>query len=369
MAEPATRGERNDLTDVAGMAVGHHQRTGRGWRTGTTVVLPPPGTVGGADVRGGGPATRDTDALAPTTMVEEVDAVCFTGGSAYGLDAAGGVMAWLEERGRGFRVGDEPGRVVPIVPTAAVFDLGPGASFTNRPDGSFGRRAAASAWSGRRRPVVQGSVGAGAATHAGPLKGGVGSASAVLPGGVTVGALVVLNSAGSVLDARTGDLWGARLGFRGEFVLRRPSRADLAAFLAERAAAERAARDEARDVVGSGPFNTTLVAVAVDARLTKPECVRLAGAGHDGLARAVSPAHGYTDGDIAIGLATGAHDLAEAAPDGHLRPDRSRFGELTQLYGVAADVVSRAIVHAVLAATPTPELATYADRFPSALRR
>ena len=109
--------------------VGHHQRTGRGWLTGTTVVLPPPGTVGGVDVRGGGPGTRETDPLHPLNMVSEVDGICLTGGSAYGLDAAGGVMAWLEQRGRGFRIGHQPHHVVPIVPAAVIFDLGAGGVF------------------------------------------------------------------------------------------------------------------------------------------------------------------------------------------------------------------------------------------------
>ncbi len=367
MGAPVSTGARNDITDVAGVSVGHHQRRGRGWLTGTTVVLPPPGTVGGCDVRGGGPATRDTDALAATTMVQHVDAVCFTGGSAYGLDAAGGVLAWLEERGRGFRVAEEAGRVVPIVPTAALFDLGLGGAFGNRPDASFGHRAAAAA--ARARPLRQGTVGAGTGAHAGPLKGGVGSASAVTAGGVTVGALVVVNSAGSVLDPRTGELWGARLALDGELgPLRRPSRAELAAFAADPTGAGSTAAGPtgAGTAVGQAPFNTTLVVVATDAPLTKPECVRLAGAGHDGLARAVSPAHGYTDGDIVVGLATGAVALAGPVDVGLLRPDSARVARLGDLFGVAADVVSRAIVHAVLHATPAGGLATYAERFPSA---
>jgi putative pantetheine hydrolase len=133
-------GPRNDLTDVAGIAVGHFQRRGRGWLTGTTVVIPPVGTAGGVDVRGGGPGTRETDLLDPVNMVPAVDAICLTGGSAYGLDAAGGVMAELERRGRGFQIGAQPGNVVPIVPTAVVFDLAAGGSFANRPDASFGAR-------------------------------------------------------------------------------------------------------------------------------------------------------------------------------------------------------------------------------------
>lgn len=350
MATTVRVGRRNDLTDVAGVAVGHHQRTGRGWLTGTTVVVPPPGTVGGADVRGGGPATRDTDALAPTTMVSHVDAVCFTGGSAYGLDVAGGVMAWLEEQGRGFRVGEETGSVVPIVPTAAVFDLGVGGRFANRPDASFGYRAAAGA---RVRSVRQGTVGAGTGTRAGSLKGGVGSASAVTATGVTIGALVVVNAAGSVLDDRTGELWGARLGLGEEFGRRRrPARAEVAAFAA--------------DPTRGAPFNTTLAVIATDARLSKPECVRLAGAGHDGLARAISPVHGYTDGDIVVGLATGGLELADPANDGRLRPADPRFALLGPLFAVAADAVSRAIVHAVLHASSAGPLLSYAERFPSA---
>lgn len=345
-------GERNDITDVAGVAVGHHQRSGRGWLTGTSVIVPPPGTVGATDVRGGGPATRETDALAPTTMVSHVDAVCFTGGSAYGLDAAGGVMAWLEEQQRGFDVGPLPHQVVPIVPTAAIFDLGVGGNFANRPDAAFGHRAARTA---RETTVPQGTVGAGTGAHAGALKGGVGSASAVLGSGVTVGALVVVNSAGSVIDPRSGELWGARHGIGDEFAgVGTPSRADV-----------RAASEAAR---GERMRNTTLVAVATDATLSKPECHRLAGAGHDGMARAISPVHGFTDGDIVIGLATGAQELPEGARSGVLQPSTARFADLGALLAVAADVVTRAIVHAVLSATGAGGMVAYLDRYPSAVR-
>ena len=199
----AAPGARNDLTDVSGIRVGHHHRIGRGWRTGTTVVLPPAGTVGAVDVRGGGPGTRETDALDPRNLVAHVHAVCLTGGSAYGLSAADGVMAWLEEHGVGHLVGDDPTRVVPIVPTAVLFDLGRGGQYRHRPDPSFGRAAAAAAARGRRpAPVVEGSVGAGAGASAGGAAGGVGSASAVLPDGTTVAALVAVNAAGGVFDPR-----------------------------------------------------------------------------------------------------------------------------------------------------------------------
>ena len=345
-------GPRNDLTDVGGFAVGHHARRGRGWLTGTTVVLPPPGTVGGVDVRGGGPGTRETDLLHPLNMVNRVDAICLTGGSAYGLDAAGGVMAWLEAHGRGFQIGTEPHQVVPIVPTAVVFDLGAGGDFSKRPDAEFGPRAAETANS---RQVRQGTVGAGTGAHAAALKGGVGSASVVLDSGVTVAALVVVNSGGSPVDPATGELWGARYGIAGEFAgLRRPSRADLRSFRAL--------------PWPPSASNTTLAVVATDADLTKPECGRVAGAGHDGMARAISPIHTYTDGDVVFTLATGDRPVPPAPSDGFIRPAVTRFTQLAPIISAAADVVARAVVHATLAATSAGTMASYFDQLPSAVR-
>lgn len=350
MGDQLRTGARDDLTDVDGVAVGHHQRVDDGWCTGTTVVLPPAGTVGGVDVRGGGPATRETDALAATTLVQEVDAVCLTGGSAYGLDAAGGVMAWLADRHRGFRVGAEAHQVVPIVPAAAIFDLTVGGSFTERPDAGFGRHAAEAATAGG---VVQGSVGAGTGARAGTLKGGVGSASAVTASGATVAALVVVNSAGSAVDPATGELRGARYRPVGDLAgLRAPSAKDLAAFLGAEAA--------------PAPFNTTLVVVATDARLTKAECVRLAGSAHVGMARAIDPVAGYTDGDVAFGLATGAFDLPAAPGGDPLRPTGDRLAPLGDVMAAGADAVTRAVAHAVLAATTLAGVVSYRDTFPSA---
>ncbi|MET0144366.1 MAG: P1 family peptidase [Ilumatobacteraceae bacterium] len=348
-------GARNDITDVEGVAVGHHSRRGRGWLTGTTVVVPPRGTVGGVDVRGGGPGTRETDLLDPINMVTHVDAICLTGGSAYGLDAAGGVMAWLEARGRGFQIGAEPHHVVPIVPAAVVFDLGAGGDFSKRPDAEFGRRAAAAA---RSRRVAQGTVGAGTGAHAAALKGGIGSASAVLPSGVTVAALVVLNSGGSPVDPSTGELWGTRHGLGDEFrALRRPSRADLRAF-----------RALPWPPQPPSATNTTLAVIATDAELSKAECGRVAGAGHDGMARAINPIHTYTDGDVVFTLATGRREVPAAPTDGFIRPAVARFTQLAPIIAAAADVVARAIVHAALAATSAGPMSSYADQLPSALR-
>ena len=347
-------GDHNDLTDVAGLAVGHHQRTGRGWATGVTVVLAPPGTVGGVDVRGGAPGTRETDLLDPRNLVEHVDAVCLCGGSAYGLRAVTGVVDWLEARGRGFPVGPEPHQVVPIVPAAVLFDLGVGGRFDARPDEGFGRSAAARA---RRAPVAQGCVGAGTGARAGGLKGGVGSASVRLPDGSTVAALVAVNAAGRTVDPRTGELYGARDGLPGEFAdLARPSRADVRAAVAAEAPPP--------------PLNTTLAVVATDAALAKHECARLAGSGQDGLARAIRPVHLMSDGDTVFALSTGTVELPApgVAPSPTTRVGDSRTARLNQLLAAGADVVSRAVVHAMLHARSMAGLTAYLDRYPSAAR-
>lgn len=356
MSAPPTGvpGPHNDITDVAGISVGHHQRVGRGWLTGTTVVVPPPGTVGGVDVRGGGPGTRDIDTMHPVNLVNRVDAICLSGGSAYGLDAATGVVDWLAERNVGFPVGPEPHHVVPIVPSAVLFDLGVGGDFAHRPDASFGRRAVAAA---RTSPVRQGTVGAGAGAHAERLKGGIGSASVVLPNGVTVAALVALNSSGNVFDPRTGALLGIDRGLGREFGhIRTPSKADVTA------------HHDHPPVVA--PLNTTLAVVATDVALEKHECTRMAICAHDGMARAINPVHTYVDGDVAFALATGARPVPddEQMLGGAIRPGFTRPLQLNVLFAAAADVVCRAIVHAALAATTAQTLVSYLDRFPSAHR-
>jgi putative pantetheine hydrolase len=343
--------------------VGHYQRAGRGWLTGTTVILPPDGTVGGVDVRGGGPGTRETDALHPVNLVDRVDAVCLSGGSAYGLAAADGVMGWLAERDVGYQLGPDPHHVVPIVPAAVLFDLGAGGHFANRPDASFGARAAGAA---RAATVRQGTVGAGTGAHAQLLKGGIGSASVVLPNGVTVGALVALNSSGSVFDPATGRLWGLDRGVGDEFShVGRPARADLARHRA--------------DPLSRPPLNTTLAVVATDAALTKAELTRMAALGHDGMARAIDPIHQYVDGDVVFTLATGVRPVPIELPpearwgrDTDPEPDEAtatafRPMALTPILAAAADTVTRAIVHAALAATSAGQMVSYRDRFPSAV--
>jgi putative pantetheine hydrolase len=344
-------GPRNDLTDVEGLRVGHHHRIGRGWRTGTTVVLPPPGTTGAVDVRGGGPGTRETDALDPRNVVSEVHAVCLSGGSAYGLATADGVMTWLAERGIGYPVG-EPSWVVPIVPAAVVFDLGRGGSFASRPDASFGYRATVAAARPRRpAAVVEGSVGAGAGAVAGGIAGGIGSASIVLPGGPIVAALVVANGVGSVFDVRTGGLHGAPLLLRGELRLRRPSAAQVRA----------AAASLTPGTTAPPPLNTTLGVVATDIALSKAQLQKIAGAAHDGLARAVRPAHLMSDGDTFFALSTGA-----LAPD---TDDTDPVRAFNTVLAAVADVVTRAIVRAIVVAVGRPGVPSYRELFPDSVTR
>lgn len=339
------------ITDVAGIAVGHHQRSSGRWRTGTTVVMCPEGAVAGCEVRGGGPGTRETDALAPWNLVEEIHAVCLTGGSAYGLAAADGVMEHLAARGLGFRVGAAPTEVVPVVPTAVIFDLGRGGNFTHRPDPGFGARAAAAATT---RDRTRGSVGAGTGAMAGGLRGGVGTASTRvhIPADddgpaleITVGALCVVNARGSLIDPASGAPWVPHPS------VRRPTANDRRAFAEHRSGAT--------DAAGSAPLNTTIGVVATDAHLTRPEATRLAMSGHDGLAHAIRPVHTLADGDTIFSMST-----RRIAID---RPDR--LGVVNAILGAAADTVALACVDAIVNATGARDAVAYADLCPSAIRQ
>ncbi|MFF4824389.1 P1 family peptidase [Streptomyces sp. NPDC001312] len=317
------------LTDVEGVRVGHATRTGGGWLTGTTVVLAPEGgAVAAVEVRGGGPGTKETDALDPRNLVRTVEAVVLTGGSAYGLDAASGVMAWLEERGRGVRVGPDPSHVVPVVPAACVFDLGRGGDFRARPDAVTGRAAVEAAAASEVGGLVpEGCVGAGTGAAVGPLKGGVGTASTVLDSGITVAALAVANAVGSAVDPETGVLYGEL--FQGPV--------DYPDARVHEAARRRLAEAAARNT--PPPLNTTLAVVATDAELTKAQAQKLAGTAHDGIARAVRPVHLLNDGDTVFALATGARPLDPGSPLA-----------LNEILAAGADQVTRAIVRAVRAA-------------------
>ncbi|KGN37369.1 P1 family peptidase [Knoellia subterranea] len=318
-------GPLNALTDVAGIRVGHVTRDEPGWLTGVTVVVPPSGTVGGVDVRGGAPGTRETDLLDPTRLVDCVDAVVLSGGSAFGLATADGVMQASYAAGLGWPTNPEsPAEVVPIVPAAVVLDLGRGGSFAHAPTADDGHRAYGSATDG---PVPQGNVGGGTGARAGGLKGGVGTAS-IRIGEHTVGALVVVNAMGSPC-APDGSLYAVRSGLADEFAsVPPPNPAAAQAYWEALAAAEAELR---------AGMATTIGVVATDATLTKAQCRKLAEVSHDGLARALNPVHTAYDGDTIFTLATGERD----AP-GDL--------DLVHLQAAAADCVARAIGHAMLAA-------------------
>ncbi|MDO5740511.1 MAG: P1 family peptidase [Ornithinimicrobium sp.] len=357
-----TPGATNTLTDVEGLRVGHHQRTGEGYLTGTTVVLcPPEGALAGVDVRGGGPGTRETDLLDPSNLVDRVHAVTLSGGSAFGLAAADGAMRWLFERGRGFDVhGTGEGHVVPIVPAAVIFDLGRGGRWGATPGQEFGALACADAEAASTAQQL-GCLGAGTGAQvAGGLKGGIGAASAVLPDGTVIAALMVLNAVGSTVDPRTGELYGARHLLPGDLddipglargaTLRPPAADEVAR-----------SRELALDAGADGrprTLATTIGVVATDVALSTTQCRRLAMSGHDGMARAVVPVHTMYDGDTIFGLSTARRGPADPLTF-HL------------LQHAAGEVVTRALVRATLAAasvtTPAGSWRSYPDAFPSAL--
>ena len=342
----------NAITDVGGIRVGHYQRLdpdaslGGGWARGVTVVLAPPGTVGAVDCRGGAPGTRETDLLDPANTVRFVDAVLLAGGSAYGLAAADGVMRFLEERERGVAM---DGGVVPIVPGAVIFDLPVGA-WECRPTAEFGYAACVAAEDGTAMGV--GSVGAGVGARAGVLKGGVGTASTTLPCGVTVGALVVVNSAGEVADRATGLPWMADL--IDEFALRPPPAEQVDAF----------AQLPTASTPLQNPLNTVIGVVATDAALSPGACRRVAVAAQDGLARTVRPAHTPYDGDTVFALATGAVEVPPAADaPASFSPEMRLAAEVG---AAAADCVARAVLVGVFAADSVAGIPTYRDVLPGA---
>ncbi|QKT06867.1 P1 family peptidase [Gordonia sp. X0973] len=359
----STPGDR--ITEVAGIGVGHHTRldaevvlgtpesAGSGWATGTTVVTVPPGAAVAVDVRGGGPGTRETDLLDPANTVQTAHAIVLSGGSAFGLAAADGVMLGLEERGIGLPM-DTLGHVVPIVAGAVIFDLLVG-DWSARPDATFGAAALAAAGP----DFATGTVGAGTGARAGALKGGIGTASITFDegaaAGITVGALIVANPVGDVLDPATGLPWGAGESDLRYYGLQPPSESDRAALGAARAK--------------STPLNTTIGVVATDADLDQACTKRIAMAAHDGLARAIVPAHSPLDGDTIFAVATGAtpgsaRDALRGLTPPGMHPDVAIVAAVS---AAAATVTQRAIVNAVLAADPVAGLPALRELLPSAL--
>ncbi len=312
VAAQGSRPPNQTLTAVAGISVGHHTLSER--PTGCTVILVEGDATGGVSQRGGAPGTRETDLLNPLNMVDKVNAVVLSGGSAFGLDAASGTVRWLEEHNIGWQT--RWGRV-PIVPAAILIDLAVGDNPRVRPTADCGYRAAASAGSA---PVTEGTIGAGAGATVGKfgggraMKGGIGSAAIILPNGLVVAAIVAVNAAGDIIDPRTATIVAGGLKPDGTFV-------------------------DARSLLRLGGVvqpptpgeNTTIGVVATNARLTKAEAGRMALMADDGLARAIYPSHTTGDGDTIFSLATGKWD-GEAS--------------VSVIGALAADALAEAIVRA-----------------------
>ena len=317
---------------IEGFEIGHHTADQAGWLTGTTVIIATAGAVGGVDVRGGAPGTRETDLMRPTALVDLVQAVVLTGGSAYGLSAVDGVMAGLERAGLGFPVGQKPSEVVPIVPAAVIFDLGRGGVFGDRPTAQFGASALGAASTSR---PASGCVGGGTGAVCGGLKGGFGYAEKRLDIGDSIAAVAIVNGSGSPFDPRTGRLWADRLA-----LLPRPTEAGKAAFAAAHASTQRR-------------LNTVIGAVLTDASLTKVQANKLAAVAHDGLARAVRPVHSMTDGDTIFSLASGRRS--------HNPDVTAALRDFNNLLAAAADVFNDACLDGLLAATNRGEWRSYRD--------
>jgi L-aminopeptidase/D-esterase-like protein len=319
------------LTDVAGVKVGQFTDTRR--PTGVTVVLVERGAICGVDVRGGAPGTRETDLLDPRNLVDRVHGVVLAGGSAFGLDAATGVVRYLEEKGVGFPTGAGP---VPIVPAAVLYDLLVGDPKV-RPDAAAGYEAARTATPG---PVLEGSIGAGAGATVGKLFGfgsamasGLGTASLRLPNRAVVAALVAVNAVGDVVDPATGQVVAGARAPEG-----RGFRRALDALAA--------GRPPGAPLAGQ---NTTLAVVATNVVLNKAQAGKVAQMAHDGLARAIHPVHTPWDGDVVFALSTG--EVALDSPD-------------LVVGSLAAEVLSRAVLRAVRAARGRPGLPAAADPLP-----
>ena len=308
-------GPTSSITDVKGLTVGHFTDTRR--PTGCTVIITPDGAVAGVDVRGAAPGTRETDLLHPSNLVDRVHAIMLAGGSAWGLDAASGVMRWLEENQIGLPVGFG---LVPIVPAAVLFDL-PVGDARIRPDASAGYAACVAA---SRKPPLEGNIGAGTGALVGKIfglkramKGGIGSA-AITVNGITVGAIIACNALGDIINPATGKLLaGART-------------ADGATLVDSRAAL--IAGETPKSVMAG--TNTTISVVATDAVLSKAQAHRLALVAHDGLARSINPVHTLSDGDTLFALGTGKAGTS---------------ADMMLLSTLAAEVTAMAVVRAIMA--------------------
>ena len=315
------------ITDVDGIKVGHFTEPRR--PTGCTVILYERGAVAGVDVRGSAPGTRETDLLKPTNLVDKVNAIVLSGGSAFGLDSATGVMRYLEEHDAGFAT--SAGKV-PIVPAAILYDLNVGDGKI-RPNADAGYKACTSAKSGA---IEEGSVGAGTGATIGkigggkPMKGGIGTSSIRLANGLVVGAIVAVNCVGDVIDPKTGKIVAGARTADGKSFLN-----IMETFRSGRGAA---AVPPAQ--------NTTIGVIATNARFDKTQMTKIAEMAHDGMARAINPTHTPSDGDTLFAMSTGASNVA---------------ANLTAIGALAAEAVSEAILRAVKKAKSVPGFPSYTD--------
>lgn len=326
----AAPGPRNLITDVPGLKVG--QAHDEAARTGVSVILPDDRAVAACDVRGGGPGTRETDALAPENLVDAVDAIVLSGGSVYGLAAADGVVAWLGAQGRGYGLVSAGGVPrSPVVPSAILYDLANGGARDWGEDPPY-RRLGRAAVVGAGLDFQLGTAGAGYGAMAGGFKGGTGSASIVSADGISVGALVCVNSFGSVVAADGRTFWAAPFEVGDEFGGLGP--AGLAGAADEWGLAKTDPRSR---------MNTTIACVATDAALTPAQAKRVAVMAQDGLARAIRPVHAPFDGDVVFAISTARRPLPEAADF-----------TVTRIGALAADVLARAVARGVYAAQAWP---------------
>ncbi|WP_304187440.1 P1 family peptidase [Phenylobacterium aquaticum] len=333
----AAPGLRNLITDVPGLQIGQAQDVAA--RTGVTVILPDNRAVASCDVRGGGPGTRETDALNPENLVDAVDAIVLAGGSVYGLAAADGVTAWLGARGRGYGLVTRPGvPPSPVVPAAILYDVANGGDRDwgeEPPYRRLGREAVAAAG----LEFDLGTAGAGYGAMAGSLKGGTGSASVVAADGLTVGAIVAVNSFGAVTAPGGRAFWAAPY--------------ELAAEFGGLGAGGLAAGPDDWGLAKADPqqrMNTTIACVATDVVLTPAQARRVAIMAQDGLARAIRPIHAPFDGDVVFALSTGRRPMGADA----------NF-TLARIGALAADCLARAVARGVHAATPWPGVRAWRD--------
>jgi len=329
----ASTGTLNALTDVAGILVGHYTDTEA--VSGVTVVIYPQGAVAGVDVRGSGPCTRETDLLSPQNLIQKIQAVVISGGSVYGLATADGVVQWLARKGLGFPLDDQ--HVAPIVPAAALYDLGSGRQFVPPINAEWGRQACEAASTGS---FSTGCVGAGTGAVSAGIKGGLGTSSLLMESGFTVAALVAVNSHGTIVNPKSGRIWEQRLEIDEEFGT----------------AGQRAVKMPPMPDYRAGR-NTTIGIIATDAALSKVHTLKIAQMAHDGMARAIRPAHTMFEGDSIFCLSTGAKKLPEASGS-YIDPHALQLSELGH---AAADCLSRAIIHGVLSARSMPGMTAFCD--------